>query len=151
MAAFLVMVPVSAALAAEPALRVNGVDISDVQLQLARRAVERAGAADAKVALQLAVEQVVGRELLLQAAREAGITVTPEEVQRSVAAKRAAYPTSEAFAKALAEEGIDERELARGEGEVLVLAKFAAAKVEPGITITPDEAQLYYDTHLDDF
>jgi parvulin-like peptidyl-prolyl isomerase len=152
--ALLAALVVGAVMAAEPALKVNGIEISSAELALA----QRMGAAAAQGAkpgdpalLRYAVDQVVNRLMLVQVARAAGVTVDAQEVTASMAeqAKQAGGP--EAFAKAIAQTGLAEADIRRLEENRLITQRYIERQVAPKTVVADDEVRAYYDAHAEEF
>jgi parvulin-like peptidyl-prolyl isomerase len=123
-------------------MQVNGEGVSDYALNRAKRAAAAAlkdQAPDAAATTRRAVDQVIGHVLLVQSAREAGVSVGAEEVERRVTALRGRYPSAEAFAAALRESGTTEAEIRALEGEDLRAA------------VSPEEIAAYYRDHPTEF
>jgi len=135
-------------------MRVNGVGVTDYALGRTRRALaamQQGQAADEQATMRAAVDQVIGHVLLAQAAREAGVTVDPEEVRRRIGAVRARYESQDAFAKALAEGGTTEAEMTGYEEENLLIQRYTETVLAPRATVTRDEAAAYYKEHPEEF
>jgi parvulin-like peptidyl-prolyl isomerase len=144
----------SAAFAAKPVLRVNSDEITDVEVKLAQRAVaaQMQGMQTNEAALlRQTVDQVIGRTLILQAAREAKVTVDPKEVAATIEQQRQRAGGTEAFGKALAEAGLSEQDLARREQDRLMIQKYVEAEVVSKAGVTEQEVRAYYDGHPDKF
>ena len=152
--ALLAALVVGAVMAAEPALKVNGIEISSAELALAQRmgaaAAQGAKPGDAAL-LRYAVDQVVNRLMLAQIARAAGVTVDAQDVTNSMAeqAKQAGGP--EAFAKAIAQTGLPEADIRRLEENRLVTQRYIERQVVPKTVVTDDEVRKYYDEHTEEF
>jgi peptidyl-prolyl cis-trans isomerase C len=106
------------------------------------------GALNAAYARQV-LDTLIARTLLRQEALAQGVTVTDEEVKKEVDSLRAQFPTPEAFAQALAAEGMNEEQLlARARQEFLV-QKYVESKVAPKVTVTDESAKAFYDQNQD--
>jgi parvulin-like peptidyl-prolyl isomerase len=135
-------------------MQVNGVGVSDYALNRARRAAaaaSRDGAADPAAVTRRAVEQVVGHVLLVQAAREAGVTVGDDEVERRITSLRSRYPSAEAFAAALQQGGTTEAEVRTLEAEDLLIQRFTEKVLGPRAAVSPEEVAAYYRDHPTEF
>lgn len=139
-------------LAAQPALRIGGVEVSQAQLKIATSAVQIAQGAelDANRAVRRAVDQLVVREVLAAAAREAKIAVDPGRVQAALAKQRE-QNGPEKFAKMLAETGLTEAELAWLETQRQLVQGFIEARFAPGVTVSEPEARAYFEGHPQQF
>jgi peptidyl-prolyl cis-trans isomerase C len=99
---------------------------------------------------QALVETLVDRAVLLQAARAAQVTVTPEEVDRRVLALASEYP-AESFDDALAQGQTTRTELERKTREQLIIEKLFEKDVYARVAVTEDAIRRYFDTHADEF
>ena len=144
----------SAAFAAKPVLRVNTDEITDVDVKLAQRAVasQMQGVQTNEAALlRQTVDQLIGRTLILQAAREAKVTVDPKEVAASIEKQRQQMGGAEAFAKALAQAGLTEQDLARMEQDRMMVQKYVEGELLSKAGASDQEIRAYYDAHPDEF
>jgi parvulin-like peptidyl-prolyl isomerase len=144
----------SAAFAAKPVLRVNSDEITDVEVKLAQRAVasQMQGMQTSEAALlRQTVDQLIGRTLILQAAREAKVTVDPKEVAASIEQQRQQMGGAEAFAKALAQAGLTEPDLARREQDRMIVQRYVEADLLSKAGVTEQEVRAYYDGHGEEF
>jgi len=146
----------SAAFAAKPVLRVNGVEVTDVDLTMAERAV---GSQMAQQGLQPTqdilvrhgVDQIIGKLLLLEAAREAKVTVDPSAVATSIDEQRKQVGGAEAMAKALTQAGLTEQDLTRIATEQLMIQTYVQKVLATKATVIDQEVRGYYDQHPNEF
>ncbi len=150
----------SAAMAATPVLRINDTQLTDVDLKLATTAVSRQmqsmlgmkGTPPAEeVVLRHSLDQLIGRTLLVQAAREAKIVADPKEVAAAVEEQRKRAGGPEALTKELAGLGITEQDLERIETDSQIVRKFIDAQISPKAVVTDAEAKSYFDSHPQEF
>jgi len=144
----------SVALAAKPVLRVNGDEISDLDVSLAERAVAaQMGGSQApkEMVLRNAVDQLIGRTLVLQAAREAGITVDPKEVAAAMEQQKQQIGGPEAFAKAIAQAGLTEEQLTGMERDRITVQKYVEKELVAKTSTSDQELRAYYDGHPSEF
>jgi peptidyl-prolyl cis-trans isomerase C len=144
----------SVALAAKPVLRVNGDEISDLDVSLAERAVAaQMGGSQApkEMVLRNAVDQLIGRTLVLQAAREAGITVDAKEVAAAMAQQKQQIGGPEAFAKAISQAGLTEEQLTAMERDRLTVQKYVEKDLMAKAGASDQELRAYYDAHPSEF
>ena len=144
----------SAVFAAKPVLRVNGADISDSEIDRAKAmmgAQARGAAANDPRLLRAAIEEVISRTLLLQAARAAGVTVDLNKVAAQVEAQRDMAGGADAFAKALAAHGLTEQEFAKITEDSALLDAYINAQIYDKIAVGDAEVKAYYDQHPDEF
>ncbi|HVN33442.1 MAG TPA: peptidyl-prolyl cis-trans isomerase [Thermoanaerobaculaceae bacterium] len=154
MVVILAALAASTALSATPVLRVNGDQITDVDLKLAERAMSAQmhgmGGSDALLFRQT-VDQMINVTLLMQAARDAKVAVDPKEVAAAIDQQRQQSGGAEGFSKALAQAGLTEQDLTRMAEQRLMIQKYIETQV--GTTATPTEQELreYYDKNPDEF
>ncbi|MEP0774100.1 MAG: peptidylprolyl isomerase [Acidobacteriota bacterium] len=140
--------------AATPVLRVNQTTMTDVELDLARQAVQamtRGTQMDEATLLRHAVDQLVARALLLQAAQAAGLKVDAAAAEQAVRAQAARMGGEEQFTRSLAEAKLDRATLVRIEGERQLIARYVEKVLAAGIEISDDDARLYYEVHPAEF
>lgn len=99
---------------------------------------------------QTLLQTLVERTLLLQAAREAGIVVSPEEVDRRVLALASEYP-AESFDSALAQGQTTRTELTRTTRTQLTIEKLFAAQVYARMAVTEDAIRREFQEKADEF
>ncbi len=144
----------SVALAASPVLRVNGEDITDVDVKLAERAVATqfpGGQVAQDVLLRHAVDQLIGRTLVLQAAREAGIKVDPKEVAAAIEQQKKQIGGEEAYAKAIAQAGLTEAQLTVMEQDRITVQRYVETDLMSKAGTSDQEVRAYYDGHPTEF
>lgn len=90
----------------------------------------------------------VERTLLLQAARQANVEVTPEEVDRRVLALSSEYP-AESFDAALSQSQTTRAELVRSTRTRLLVEKLFEREVFARVAVTEDQIRKYYDEHTE--
>jgi parvulin-like peptidyl-prolyl isomerase len=154
LALLLGLVAATGADAATVVMQVNGEKVTDYALGRARRAaaaLQQGQPVDEQQAMRVAVDQVVGHVLLVQAAREAGITVDRTEAQRRLSVLRSKYLTAEAFSQALAESGTSEAELLQFEEENILIQRYTETTLGPRVTVTKEEMSQYYRDHPTEF
>jgi peptidyl-prolyl cis-trans isomerase C len=96
------------------------------------------------------LDNLVERSLLLQAAKQAGITVSPEEIDRGVLRISSDYP-AEGFDEALAESQVPLAELKQKTAALLTIEKLFDTEVYPRVALTEDEIRKYFDEHQAQF
>jgi len=138
--------------AAEPVLRIGGVEISAGQFKVATSAIQMARGAglDHNSVVRQAVDQLVVREVLVVAAHDAKLAVDQPKVQAALDKQRA-QDGPERFAKMLADTGLTEAELAQLEGKRQLIQAFIDAKIAPSVTVSDQEVRAYYDGHPQQF
>ena len=91
---------------------------------------------------------LIERTLLLQAARQANIQVTPEEVDRRVMRVKSDYP-AEGFSEALSQGQLTMAELKQKTAQLLSIEKLFEQHVYPRVAITEEELRDHYEAHKD--
>jgi len=157
---FVAALTASAALAATPVLRINDSQLTDADLKLATTAVSRqmqsmqgmkAMPNFDDLVLRHSIDQLIGRTLLVQAAREAKIVADPKEVAAALEEQRKRAGGPEALAKELAGIGITEQDLERIEADSEIVRKFIETQVTPKVAVTDADAKSYFDSHPQEF
>jgi peptidyl-prolyl cis-trans isomerase C len=143
-----------AALASKPVLRINGEVITDLDVKMAEKAVAahtQGTQATESDLLRRTVSQLIDRTLVLQAARDAKITVDPKEIAANIEQQRQHVGGGEAFTKALEQAGITEEELTRVEHDRMMIQRYVEQELLGKNGVTEQEVRAYYDSHPDDF
>ncbi len=147
-------VAASAALAATPVLRVNDTVLTDGDLAMAKRAVamqmQGMQATDA-IVTRHAVEQLISKTLVLQAALDAKITADPKAVAASIDEQRTQLGGPEGFAKALSAAGLTEQDLVQRETDRMVISKYLETEMAKRAAVSDAEAKAYYDANPKEF
>lgn len=97
---------------------------------------------------QTLLETMIERLALLQAARDAQVQVSAEEVDRRVLALTSEYPAG-TFDTALAQSQTTKTELARRTREQLVIERLIADQVFARVAVTEDQIRREYDENAD--
>jgi len=151
----LAMVTVLAApVIAQPALKINGVTISTGQLNIAKYKVTSDTpmlADDAAKAMHVAVGQIIADAVLADAAREAGLSVTPKQVNQGLEAVKAQLGGRTAYQDLLKKLGATEDDVVQLATRRQLAKLYLVTKVDPTVKATEAEAKAYYDTHKEDF
>lgn len=149
-----VLLVASSASAGAPIMRINGEDVARFRLEFATRAILEQGAAQKlppEEVTRRAVDQIIARAILVQAARDAKIKADPEAVKKALDMQRAQFATPAAFNKMLTEVGITEADLTTLEEERNMIQRFVETTIMPTITVTDDEARAYVAKHPEEF
>lgn len=99
---------------------------------------------------QALLETLIERAVLLQAAKTAQVSVTPDEVDRRVLALASEYP-AESFDAALAQGQTTRTELERKTREQLIIEKLFDKEVYARVAVTEDAIRRYFDEHTAEF
>jgi peptidyl-prolyl cis-trans isomerase C len=97
---------------------------------------------------QALLETMIERAVLLQAAKEAQLQVSPDEVDRRVLALTSEYPAG-TFDTALAQSQTSRTELARRTHDELVIEKLLADQVFTRVAVTEEQIRRAYDENPD--
>lgn len=142
------------AVAVTPVLRVNQMTLTDMELDLARQAIrtmDQDGKLDEAALLRHAVDQLIARALLVQAARAAGLAVDQEAAEKALAAHAAQLGGEEEFARSLVASKLERATLLRIEGERQLIAHYVESVVLAGVEVSDEDAQLYYRANQSEF
>lgn len=90
------------------------------------------------------VENMVNSQVLSQLAKQAGVTVADEDVQKEFDSRKAKFPSEEDFDKYLAQAGVSKDEIMTMLRDNMVIRKFIEDKLQ-ALTPTPEELQAQYD------
>jgi peptidyl-prolyl cis-trans isomerase C len=99
---------------------------------------------------QALLETLVERAVLLQAAKAAQVTVSPEEIDRRVLALASEYP-AESFEAALSQGQTSRTELERKTREQLTIEKLFESQVYARVAVTEEQIRRYFEEHPDEF
>lgn len=93
---------------------------------------------------------LIERTLLLQIARQQGVAVTTEELDRRVLRDSSDYP-AEGFTEALAEGELTLPELRQKIAATILIEKLFEQEVYPRVAVTEDDLRHYFEEHKADF
>ena len=140
--------------AATPVIKVNGITITDREFELTREALT-AQVAGQDVAPELiargALDQLIARVLLVEAAKEAGIQVPSEAVEAELQAQIAAMGGRDAFQTALAQAGLTESAVRRAQEERMVMAGYFETIIRPRAVVTEQSAREFWVANPEEF
>lgn len=138
-------------------VRVNGVDIGELELNRARKAM-LAGLRGATLTAEQqnefdkqAIQQLVAGELLYQAGQKLEIKDLDKQVDAKLAQGKARYTSEQDFAKAIKEAGLDEKQLQVYTRRIIIIANFVDKTFVPKATVTEEDAKKFYDQNPDKF
>jgi peptidyl-prolyl cis-trans isomerase C len=150
---------VAAPATGEIVARVNGTDIKRKELdaavraltaQMARRGRQVSLGESAQVQYDV-LEEIVGRELLLQEGRKHVPTDVDSRAQTQIETVKKQFGGEEQFKQALAETGITPEEYAERVRNNVIVQDAIQQIVEKDVKITPEEIRSYYDKNPDQF
>lgn len=142
------------AVAATPVIKVNGTPITDREFELTREALAAQVAGQnlaSEVIARGALDQLIARVLLVEAAREAGIQVPSEAVEAELQAQIAAMGGRDAFQTALAQAGLTESDVRRAQGDRMVMAGYFETVVRPQAVVTEQSAREFWVANPEEF
>jgi peptidyl-prolyl cis-trans isomerase C len=93
------------------------------------------------------LEQLIAIHLLQEDAKAQGVTVSDDEVQQAVAARKRNFPSEDVYKKALAEAGVTEKDLRDRAREQLMLQKYVETKLAPKAAVSDQAVRDFYDKH----
>lgn len=143
---------------AEIVARVNGEPVTRGELQrmladpLMQYQFERelgSEKADRKKLERLALQKLIQRRLLLQEAGRRKITVTPQDLDRSLSALRGRFQDLRDFGRWMKERGLDDQSLFETLRADMLMKRVMGALVE-GVRITEESVERYYEAHQED-
>lgn len=92
---------------------------------------------------------MIDRTLLLQAARQSNVQVSPEEVDRRVLRISSDYP-AEGFSAALSQGQLSMADLKKKTAQLLTIEKLMEQHVYPRTAVTEEELRDYFEAHKDE-
>jgi len=100
---------------------------------------------------QAALQALIENELLFQEAQRRGFSTVAQEVEDQLAAIVAQFPGPIAFETSLAQMEVTKEDLRRDLERAQAVRKMIAAEIEPGVTVSAQEARAYYDANPQQF
>lgn len=92
------------------------------------------------------IDNLIAEELVLQAAEEAGFSVSQEEIENQISQTRSQFPGDEEFASALEEQGFTEETFRDFIADQLTIQNFLSSEVDlESVSVTDEEVQTVYD------
>jgi peptidyl-prolyl cis-trans isomerase C len=139
--------------------RINGTDIKKedlvkeakgIQARMAQEGGPGAAANAAPAGLYHQVlDGMIARKLLETDAKAQGITVTDDDIKKQLEQAKSQFPTPEAFAKALATEGLTEQQLKDNFKRQMTIQKYVQAKILDSVKVTDEATKAFYDQNKD--
>jgi peptidyl-prolyl cis-trans isomerase C len=141
----------------EAVARVNGVEISALELKRAGK-VMQAGqrgitptADQQKEFEKQAINQLVSAELLYQAGQKLEIKDIDKQIDAKFAQGKAKFANEQDFAKAIKDLDMDEKVLKDYTRRDLYISNFIEKTIAPKVAVTEDDARKFYDQNADKF
>ena len=97
--------------------------------------------------VQAAIQQLIEERLILQAAKQAKVTVEDRSVEERLAAARQRFPSDAAFDDALMSEGLTRAMLRARYRDNLLMQRVVEQDVRAKTVVTPNEMARYYEAH----
>ncbi len=97
------------------------------------------------------LDRMIRRELLYQASKDAGITVTPAEVDEGYQMVRARYATDDEFQAMLRQLHLTEQGLKEDIAREMAIKKLIDTRFVQKVSVTDDEARQYYEKTKENF
>lgn len=144
----------AAAPAGTAVVRVNGTPITQAEFDLTREAMAVQMGLDegsAELAARSALDQLIARVLLIEAAREAGIEVPDAVVESEMQQQIAQMGGREAFQTILVQSGLTEADVRRAQKERMMMMGFLETVVMPQISVSEEAAQAFWAANPDEF
>jgi parvulin-like peptidyl-prolyl isomerase len=91
------------------------------------------------------LDDLVAFTLIQQDAKAQGVTASPQEVQQQIDARKRAFPSEDAYKKALAKAGMTEAILREEAANQIVVQRFLETKVASQVTVSDQAARQFYD------
>ena len=85
------------------------------------------------------LKHLIEQQVILQEAKRAGITISPEEVDERLARFRKGFDSEEAFQQSLIDAGVTEEQLKQTVRDQLLVLRVIDVQVRSGISVSPQE------------
>jgi peptidyl-prolyl cis-trans isomerase C len=137
--------------------RVNGIDITAVELKRARKILlsgqpaAQLSADEQKEVDRKLMDKMVSSELLFQSARKLEIKDLDKQVDAKMAQARGRFANEADFAKAFHDLDMSEKDLREYTRRDLIIANFVVSTIVPKITVSEEESKKFYDQNIDKF
>jgi parvulin-like peptidyl-prolyl isomerase len=97
------------------------------------------------------IEQAIDTRLILQIAKQRGVTADEKNVESRIEAVKKRFPSEEVFLEALSAKGVTYKEYSDQVAEQVLVQETLRRVLGVGIDITDNEIREYYDEHPDEF
>ncbi|MGH9333370.1 MAG: peptidylprolyl isomerase, partial [Vicinamibacteria bacterium] len=131
--------------------KVNGVEIEKATLLALASGREAQGSAQVRSLdfYRVALNELIGAELLFQASKDRNMVPGAEEVNQQIDSMRSRFPDPAGFEQALASEGLTLEKLRDQLQRNMSIQKLIEADIAPKIQVTEDAARKYYDENTE--
>ena len=140
-----------------PVARVNGSDISAVELNRARK-ILLSGKSSAQISAdeqkeldRKLMDRIVSAELLYQSALKLEIKDLDKQVDAKMAQARSRFPSEADFAKAIHDRDLSEKDFREYTKRDVIIGNFIDLTIVSKITVSEEECKKYYDQNIDKF
>ncbi len=131
---------------------VNGEPLYYSEIARVREITNRSGYQTEQLTDSEILDQIINKKLLVQAAKDAGITVTNEDFEKLMDAYYIATGTNSTKLKEnLATMGVDFEELKKDMMERMLISEYINKTINSNIKINESELRAYYSQHLEEF
>lgn len=100
---------------------------------------------------QTVIEQAIDTRLILQVAKQKGITPSERDVDLRIEMVKSRFPSEDAFLQGLAAKGITYREYRDQVAEQVLVQETIKQVAGSGISVSENEIRDYYNAHLSEF
>ncbi len=97
------------------------------------------------------LETLIDRELLYQESQKEGVKVREGEIEKKIGELKKQFPEKGSFEKALKAINLTENELKEQVKQQMFIRKMIDEKITPKVKINDNDAQTFYDSHLNIF
>lgn len=97
------------------------------------------------------INQAIETKLILQVAKEKGITASEKEVDSRIEIVKGRFPSEEEFLKALSVKGVTYGEYREQVAEQVLVQQTIQSVLGPDAEVLDNDVRQYYDDHLSDF
>jgi peptidyl-prolyl cis-trans isomerase C len=112
---------------------------------------EDAPAGVLRQAHSVVLEAMIGQSLMYEAAVEAGVEVSPDEVELELSFARARYASRDEFQQELKRRGLTEESYKENLAHELAIQKYVESELAKEITLSDEEVRAYYDANPAEF
>lgn len=100
---------------------------------------------------EMIIDQAIETRLVLQVAKEKGITASEKDIDTRVDMVKSRFPSEEDFLKALSTKGMTLREYRDQVAEQVLVQQTVQRVIGQDIEVLDNEIRDYYDSHVDEF
>ena len=97
------------------------------------------------------LSRMIEQHLVLQKAKQMGLTVSEEELEEALGRIRADFPSQEAFESQLAKQGLSPDRFRQHYRNQMIIKRMVDREVRPRVSYSPKELEQYYEQHAEEF